>query len=142
MSNLLNITGRFSNKTALTPNESSFPTFVRQDTVVIVGTVSGEDLTALVIKGTLNVFDTDAGEIIKVAEKTATIIDVNPNIKRYQIVIANPSDTASFEPSTFYFDVQASSEPVSLGGVPMVKTLLGGFKTVLDYTLVVPSSGD
>lgn len=133
----LTVTGRFHTGQELTQDPRSFPTFVRQDTVIITGTVSADDLKDLEIKATLSVFDVEVNALVKVAEKVGSLTVVNPNIQRYQVVIAAPADTESFDPSTFYFDVQVTTKPVALGSVPMVKTFLGGFRTVLDYTLTV-----
>lgn len=133
----LTVTCRFHTGQGVTQDPRSFPIFVRQDTVIITGTVSADDLTDLEIKATLSVFKVDVNALVKIVEKVGSLTVVNANIQRYQVVIAEPADTESFDTSTFYFDVQVATKPVALGSVPMVKTILGGFRTVLDYTLTV-----
>lgn len=138
MGNLLQITAKFERtNTVVSANPRSWLTFPRQDTVVIGGTIIGDDLTGLAVTGTLKVWDSELLELVTVDAKTATITDTTDSIKRYQIVIAEPADTAAFDAATFHFDIQAVTNPTVLGAVPLVRTILGGFKTVDDYTTTV-----
>lgn len=138
MASLLQMTAKFERTgRRVTAEEHSWPTFPRQDTVVITGTISGEDLTGIAVTGTLKVFDVDLQDLVIVANKTAVLTVVNDNIQRYQIAIAEPADTESFDPATYHFDVQAKTTPTALGIVPLVRTILGGFKMVEDYTTAI-----
>jgi len=138
--NLLQMTARFERTgQKVQEHPASWPSFPRQDTILISGTISGSDLTALSVNGTLKIFDTELNQLVWVGNKTAVLTVVNTNIQRYQIAIAEPGDTAAFDtPATYHFDVQASTTPTVLGAVPMVRTILGGFKMLEDYTIVAP----
>lgn len=138
--NLLQMTARFERTgQKVQEHQASWPVFPRQDTILVAGTISGSDLTALSVKGTLKIFDTELNQLVLIATKTAVLTLINDNIQRYQIAIAEPEDTEAFEmPATYHFDIQASTTPTILGTVPMVRTILGGFKMLEDYTIVAP----
>lgn len=113
------------------------PEFPRQDTVILHGTITGTDLTGLVVVGSLKLVPQD----VIIAAKTVTndgvtIINVNDFVKKVTVLIAEPSDSEGLEPGQqFVFDVQASTT----GTPPIVRTVKGRFKITEDYTLTVPT---
>ena len=112
------------------------PEFPRQDTVRLIGTIYGDDLTGLAIKASLKVLPQDVVIASKDNTSGVTITDVNANIKKVQIDIAAPADTEAFEGGQqFVFDIQTT-----IGTDPdlFVRTHKGRFKISEDYTVTVP----
>lgn len=113
------------------------PEFPRQDTVILQGTITGTDLTGLVVVGSLKLVPQDVIIGSKtVANDGVTITSVNDYVKKVTVLIAEPSDSEGLEPGQqFVFDVQASTT----GTPPIVRTVKGRFKITEDYTLTVPT---
>lgn len=132
---LLNIDFRYE-RTGQIVSDNINPEFPRQDTVILQGTITGADLTGLVVTGSLKIVPQD----VVIAAKTTTggdvtITDVNDFIKKVTVIIAEPSDSEGLDPGQqFVFDVQASTA----GTPPIVRTVKGRFKISEDYTLTVP----
>lgn len=116
------------------------PTFPRSDTILLKGRVTGEELTGLTATATVRMIMPTTGQpgsavITKTVGSGITITVLNPAVSSIDIELAQPVDTAGFEPGQrFVFDVEIT-RPAGTGITAITRTLKGGFRISEDYTL-------
>ena len=113
------------------------PVFPRSDTIILVGKVTGDDLTGLSGKLTGRMVLEDGSTGPAVITKTSgadggiVIAEVNPTVNSVKAYIES-SDTSGFEPGqVFVFDVEFTTTTTP----PLVHTIKGRFAIEEDYTL-------
>lgn len=124
------------------------PVFPRQDTVLVVGTISG-NVTLTSITTTLKMILPNGLTGATVATRTSTgasttgidIININAQVKKVYLQIAMPVDTQSYDPGQqFVFDIQVeASSTFTIGtsttsAIQLVESVKGMFTISEDYT--------
>jgi len=120
-------------------NDPETPTFPRSDTILLKGRVTGEKLEGLTAKSTVRMIMPNTGKpgsavIIKEVGEGITITTLNPAVKTIDIELAQPPDTAGFEPGQqFVFDVEIT-RPAAEGTIALTRSVDGRFRISEDYT--------
>jgi len=118
-------------------NFNHTPIFPRSDTIILIGKITGDDLTGLSASLTGRMMMPDGSVGPAVITKTSTLdggitlTEVNPAVNSVKAFIES-ADTSGFEPGqSFVFDVEFKTTTTP----PLVYTIKGQFRIEEDYTL-------